>query len=92
MIGSFVYFGSGTTTGQAAGIALKNGQHLLVSFAGLCDSRGTQRQSSPTVLVPQPTATACSSGPCRPMLDDAVAGDPQGVDANDGDSCRDING
>ncbi len=31
----FVYFGDGTSTGQAAGIALKGGQHLIGEHAGL---------------------------------------------------------
>jgi VCBS repeat-containing protein len=85
----FVYFGNGTTTGQAAGIALKNGQHLIGQFAGLTVTfnpaitfNGVAGTTS-VPLVAQPLPTACSGNPCRPMLDDTVAGAPEGVAATD---------
>jgi hypothetical protein len=85
----FVHFGDGTTTGQAAGIALKNGQHLIGEFAGLTITftpaitfNGVAGTTSVPLLA-QPGPTACSGNPCRPMLDDTVAGAPEGVGATD---------
>ena len=79
----FVYFGDGTSTGQAAGFTIKNGQHLIGEFSGLSIPVGLNGNASPTVLVAQPDAIACGGIPCRPMLDDTAAGAPQGVDAFD---------
>ncbi len=79
----FVYFGDGGTTGQNAGIALKNGQHLIGQFAGLSIPVNLNGNGSPTVLVAVPGATDCNGGPCRPLLDDTVVGAPEGVGATD---------
>jgi len=73
----FVYFGNGTTTGQAAGIVLKNGQHLIGQHAGLSLNVNLNGNGAPTNLV----AAAAGS---RPLLDDTV------VDAFEGVSARDV--
>ncbi|HVF61353.1 MAG TPA: Ig-like domain-containing protein [Thermoanaerobaculia bacterium] len=85
----FVYFGDGTSTGQAGGIALKGGQHLIGEFAGLTISfnpaitfNGVPATTSVPLLA-QPAPTACSGNPCRPFLDDTTAGAPEGVGATD---------
>jgi hypothetical protein len=80
----FVFFGDGTTTGQAGGIALKNGQHLIGEFAGLSlPGVSLNGNPAPTVLLAAPAATACGGNPCRPFLDDTVVGAPEGVGATD---------
>ena len=69
----FVYFGDGTTTGQAVGIVLKSGQHLIGHHAGL------------TVAVPGPgtfngtplptTVSLVTAAPGnRPLVDNPGAG------------------
>ncbi len=85
----FVYFGDGTTTDQGAGILLKNGQHLIGEFAGLTVAvpgpgtfNGTPLPTN-VGLIAQPGGTACGGNPCRPFLDDTVAGAPEGVAATD---------
>ncbi len=85
----FVYFGNGLTTNQDSGIVLKNGQHLIGEFAGLTvrfnpaiTFNGTAGTTS-VLLIAQPGATACGGNPCRPMLDDTVAGAPEGVATTD---------
>jgi VCBS repeat-containing protein len=85
----FVYFGDGTTTNQSSGIALKNGQHLIGEFDGLKITfspaiifNGAAGTTSVTLLA-KPAADACSGNPCRPFLDDTVAGAPEGVGATD---------
>jgi putative ubiquitin-RnfH superfamily antitoxin RatB of RatAB toxin-antitoxin module len=72
----FVYFGDGTTAGQASGIALKNGQHLIGEHTGLSIPVSLNGNGSPTNLV----AAAPGS---RPLLDDTVAGGAEGVSATD---------
>jgi hypothetical protein len=72
----FVHFGNGMTTGQAGGIALKGGQHLIGEHAGLSIPVNLNGNGSPAVLF------AAVPGN-RPMLDDTAAGVPEGVDAND---------
>ncbi|HEX3553996.1 MAG TPA: Ig-like domain-containing protein [Thermoanaerobaculia bacterium] len=76
----FVYFGDGTTTSQNAGIALKDGQHLIGEFSGLTVTfspaitfNGVPGTTSVQLLT-QPAPTACSGNPCRPMLDNPAAG------------------
>jgi VCBS repeat-containing protein len=83
----FIYFGDGLTTGQAGGISLKNGQHLIGEFAGLTVAfspavtfNGVAGTTS-VPLVPQPGATACSGAPCRPMLNDTLVDAIEGVSA-----------
>jgi hypothetical protein len=85
----FVYYGDGTTTNQSSGIALKNGQHLIGQFDGLriafspaITFNGTAGTTSVELLA-TPAADACSGNPCRPFLDDTVAGAPEGVGAID---------
>ena len=70
----FVYFGDGTTTGQAAGIVLKNGQHLIGEHVKL------------TVVIPAsagtfngtPAPTNMDLVPAvpgnRPLIDNTAAG------------------
>ena len=70
----FVYFGTGTTNGQNAGIVLKNGQSLLGEFEGLSLPVNLNANGAPTVLVPVPTATACGGAPCRPLIGNSGAG------------------
>jgi hypothetical protein len=70
----FVYFGDGTTTGQAGGIALKNGQHLIGEHAGLSIPVNLNANGSPTNLV----AAAPGS---RPLLNDTLADAVEGVSA-----------
>jgi Bacterial Ig domain len=72
----FVYAGDGTTTGHSAGIALKNGQHLIGQHVGLSLPVDLNDNGAPTHLV----AAAPGS---RPVLDDTVAGGAQGVSATD---------
>jgi VCBS repeat-containing protein len=72
----FVYLGDGTTSGQDQGIALKSGQHLIGEHAGLSIPVGLNGGASPTVLV----AAAPGS---RPLLDDTLAGAPDGIAATD---------
>jgi hypothetical protein len=85
----FIYYGDGTTANQSSGIALKNGQHLIGQFAGLTITfnpaitfNGVAGTTSVTLLTP-PDLTFCSGNPCRPLLDDTVAGGPEGVGAVD---------
>jgi hypothetical protein len=70
----FVYFGDGTTTGQAAGILLKNGQHLIGEHAGLSvlipASAVTFNGVSAPVNIPLVTAAPGN----RPLLDNTAAG------------------
>ena len=76
----FVYFGDGANTGQASGIVLKNGQHLIGEFAGLRVTFSpaiTFNGAAGTTfvqLLAQPSVTACSGNPCRPLLDNPAAG------------------
>ncbi|HYH44298.1 MAG TPA: hypothetical protein VEG34_01325, partial [Thermoanaerobaculia bacterium] len=72
----FVYFGDGTSSGHSEGIALKNGQHLIGHHAGLSLDVDLNDNGSPTHLV----AAAPGS---RPVLDDTVAGGPEGISAVD---------
>ncbi len=76
----FVAFGDGITTHQAAGVALKAGQHLIGEYEGLVVTfspaitfNGAAGTTSVTLLA-QPGATACGGGPCRPLLDNPGAG------------------
>jgi hypothetical protein len=71
-----VYFGNGTATGQAAGIALKSGQHLIGEHAGLSLPLNLNGNGSPTTLV------AAAPGN-RPLLDDTATGGAEGVSATD---------
>lgn len=48
----FVHFGDGLATGQAAGLVLENGQHLLGEHAGLSIPVDLNGNGSPTVLHP----------------------------------------
>lgn len=72
----FVHFGNGATTGQNAGIALRAGQHLVGEHAGLSIPVNLNGNGSPAVLF------AAVPGN-RPLLDDTVAGTPEGVHAVD---------
>jgi hypothetical protein len=63
----FVYFGDGTSTGQAAGIVLKNGQRLIGEHAGLSIPVNLNGNGSPTVLH---TGTPGS----RPLINHSGAG------------------
>jgi hypothetical protein len=75
----FVYFGDGATTNQASGLVLEGGQHLIGEFAGLSLPVNLNGNGAPTVLVAPPLPTACSGGPCRPLLDDTVVDAFEGV-------------
>ena len=73
----FVYFGDGTTTGQDAGIALKNGQHLIGEHAGL-----TVAVAGMFNGVNNPNVSLVPAAPGnRPMLDDTALAAPEGVAA-----------
>lgn len=71
----FVYFGDGTSTNQAGGLVLENGQHLIGEYAGLSLNLNLNGNGAPTHLV------AAGS---RPLLDDTV------VDAFEGVSARNV--
>ncbi len=77
----FIDFGNGGTSGQSQGFTLESGQHMLGEFAGLSIPVNLNGNGSPTVLAGVPTLTACSGGPCRPMLDDTALAAPEGVAA-----------
>ena len=64
----FVFYGNGTANGQDLGLELEAGQHLIGEFNGLSIPVNLNGNSSPTIVVPQPSGTACDSGPCRPLI------------------------
>jgi hypothetical protein len=69
----FVYLGDGTNTGQAAGIVLKNGQHLLGEHAGLTvavPGAGTFNGTPLPTTVNLVTAVPGN----RPLIDKSGAG------------------
>jgi Bacterial Ig domain/Bacterial cadherin-like domain len=72
----FVHFGAGTTAGQSAGIALKAGQHLIGEHHGLAIPQNLNGNGNPQTLFPAVPGN-------RPLLDDTVAGAPEGVAATD---------
>jgi Bacterial Ig domain/Concanavalin A-like lectin/glucanases superfamily len=72
----FVYFGSGAAGGQSAGIALKNGQHLIGEHAGLSLNVNLNGNGAPTNL-----AAAVAGN--RPLINDNNAAAPEGVSATD---------
>jgi Bacterial Ig domain/Bacterial cadherin-like domain len=63
----FVHFGGGTSTGQAAGIALKAGQHLVGEHHGLAIAQNLNGNGSPQTLF-----TAVPGN--RPLIDNSGAG------------------
>jgi hypothetical protein len=69
----FVYAGDGTTAGQDAGIAIKNGQRLIGEAVGLALEVGVNGNAAPTHLVD-------AAG--RPLLD-ATAANASAVSATD---------
>jgi hypothetical protein len=69
----FVFAGDGTTAGQDAGIALKNGQRLIGEAVGLSVSVGVNGNAAPTHLV---------DADGRPLLD-ATAANTNAVSATD---------
>ena len=73
----FVHFGDGTTADMAAGLSLKAGQHLIGEHVGLLVPFDLNGNGAPTTLFADPP------GDRRPLLDDTVAGGPEGVSAID---------
>jgi len=76
----FVYFGSGNTTGQDAGILLKNGQHLIGEHAGLAIPIASGSFNG--VAAPTTVNLVAAAPGNRPLLDDTVgpaAGTPDDV-------------
>ncbi|MCB1035755.1 MAG: right-handed parallel beta-helix repeat-containing protein, partial [Acidobacteria bacterium] len=72
----FVHFGNGTTTGQAGGITLKAGQRLIGEHVGLTLPVSLNGGGPSSTLFPAVPGN-------RPLLDDTVAGAPEGVAATD---------
>ncbi len=70
----FVHFGDGTSTNMSTGLRLEHQQHLIGEHAGL---------SIPVSLNggPNPTVVLAPVAGNRPLLDDTVAGGPEGIGA-----------